>query len=109
MVIARGGRYDDLVRRCGAIENEAFGVGFSLAIDPIRELINELKTAVDSEADVLVAFSSRSSLESAMARQRHWHQRGRGAVMALRPLNTRTEAQKLANEKGGLELDWIDP
>ena len=109
VVIARGGRYDDLVRRCGAEDKEAFGAGFSLAIDPIRELINELSFAVETQADVLVAFSNRSSLESAMARQRHWHQLSRGAVMELRPLNTRTEAQTLAKEMGGLELDWIDP
>ena len=109
VVIARGGRYDDLVRRCGAAENEAFGAGFSLAIDPIRELINELNIAVETQADVLVAFSNRTSLESAMARQRHWHQQSRGAVMELRPLNTKTEAERLAKEMGGLELDWIDP
>ena len=58
VVIARGGRYDDLVRRCGATEDRAFGAGFSLAIDPIRELISDLDAAEQQQSDVLVAFST---------------------------------------------------
>ena len=96
VVIARGGRYDDLVRRCGATDDQAYGAGFSLAIDPIRELISDMDAAQQQQSDVLVAFSQTSSLESAMERQRNWHQQGRTAVMALEPLASRQSAEQLA-------------
>jgi ATP phosphoribosyltransferase regulatory subunit len=109
VVIARGGRYDDLVRRCGATDHHAYGAGFSLAIDPIRELISEFDTANQQQTDVLVAFSPATSLETAMEHQRGWHQQGRNAVMALEPLDSRETAEQLAKAKGGLQLDWVDP
>ena len=109
VVIARGGRYDDLVRRCGATHDRAFGAGFSLAIDPIRELISDLDAAEQEQSDVLVAFSTASNLESAMERQRGWHEQGRTAVMALEPLASKQEAEQQAKAQGGLQLDWVDP
>ena len=109
VVIARGGRYDDLVRRCGAVDSHAFGAGFSLAIDPIRELISEFSPPDHQPPDVLVAFSQTSSLESAMERQRGWHQQGRTAVMALEPFGAKDKAEQLAIAQGGLQLDWVDP
>ena len=109
VVIARGGRYDELVRRCGAAEHMGYGAGFSLAIDPIRELINDTNPKATQEADILVAFSTATRLETAMARQRSWHEQGRVAVMALEPLESKEMAQQLANEKGSVQLDWTDP
>ena len=108
VVIARGGRYDDLVRRCGAVEQEAFGAGFSLAIDPIRELLSDAETMVEAEVDVLVAFSQRSTLEAAMLRQRDWHDKGRAAVMCLKALGSQQQAEQLAQARGELQLDWVD-
>ena len=109
VVIARGGRYDDLVQRCGATDHKAYGAGFSLAIDPIRELISEFDTADQQQTDVLVAFSPATSLEAAMEHQRGWHQQGRTAVLALEPLDSREKAEQLAKAQGGLQLDWVDP
>jgi ATP phosphoribosyltransferase regulatory subunit len=109
VVIARGGRYDDLVQRCGATYDQAYGAGFSLAIDPIRELISEFDRAEQQQADVFVAFSTASSLESAMDRQRGWHQKGRTAVIALEPLESRETAEQLAKAQGDMQLDWVDP
>ena len=109
VVIARGGRYDNLVRRCGATDDKAFGAGFSLAIDPIRELISELDAHEQQQSDVLVAFSTASNLESAMERQRSWHQQGRTAVMALEALASKQEAEEQAKAQGDLQLDWVDP
>ena len=108
VVIARGGRYDDLVHRCGAPDDRAFGVGFSLAIDPIRELMLDVDADENQHADVLVAFSTASNLESAMDRQRGWHQQGRTAVMALQPLVSKEKAEHIAQVQGGLQLDWVD-
>lgn len=108
VVIARGGRYDALVRRCGAPESQAFGAGFSFAIDPIRELLSSQERSSDPEPNVLVAFSQRSSLEKGLAKQRHWHAQGRCAVLELHALENRQQAEELAQSQG-LQLDWIDP
>ena len=106
VVIARGGRYDDLVRRCGAPASQAFGAGFSFAIDPIRELLGGHATPAPLPT-VLVAFSSSSSLEEGLARQRHWHDQGRSAVLELHSIQARSEAETSAKERN-LQLDWID-
>ena len=106
VVIARGGRYDDLVRRCGAPAPQAFGAGFSFAIDPIRELMGG-NPAPAPLPTVLVAFSSSSRLEEGLARQRHWHSQGRSAVLELHPIQARSEAETSARDRN-LQLDWID-
>ena len=108
VVMARGGRYDDLVRRCGASADQAFGAGFSLAIDPIRELLSETEPAPAIAPKLLVAFSSQSTLETALARQREWHLQGRCAVIELHPFPDRAEAEAMAQHQGDLQLDWID-
>ena len=109
VVIARGGRYDDLVRRCGATGTDAAGVGFSLAIDPIRELLSESSTGKPDETAVLVAYSSGTGLEDALRRQLFWHQQGTRAVVELKPVQDRSQAETMARQRGGLQLDWITP
>ena len=106
VVIARGGRYDDLVSRCGAPAQLAYGAGFSFAIDPIRELLSGEGT-VSPLPTVLVAFSPSSKLEDGLARQRHWHQQGRSAVLELHPCSTRADAETTAQNQN-LQLDWLD-
>lgn len=109
VVIARGGRYDDLVRRCGAAGSDAAGVGFSLAIDPIRELLSESSTGQPAETGVLVAYSAGTGLEDALQRQLFWHQQGTRAVVELKPVADQSQAEVMARERGGLQLDWITP
>ena len=109
VVIARGGRYDDLVRRCGATGTDAAGVGFSLAIDPIRELLSESSPGQPDETAVLVAYSSGTGLEDALRRQLFWHQQGTRAVVELKPVQDRSQAEAMARQRGGLQLDWITP
>jgi ATP phosphoribosyltransferase regulatory subunit len=108
VVLARGGRYDELVQRCGAPQNQAFGAGFSLAIDPIRELLVEDESAQTEASDVLVAYSPNSNLETALDHQRQWHAEGRGAVLELQPIRSMDEAQALAQARGSMQLDWVD-
>ena len=108
VVIARGGRYDDLVYRCGARGKQAAGVGFSFAIDPIRELLNETPRHAQRDAIVLVAFSAESSLESALRHQSQWHQKGCRAFVELAPVANRQAAEEMARVRRADQLDWID-
>lgn len=109
VVIARGGRYDDLVKRCGASGPRAAGAGFSLAIDPIRELLDEEAASVTQGPTVFVAYSQRSSLEAALNRQQHWHQQGRRAFVSLESFAERCDAERHAEFEGAsIQLDWLD-
>ena len=103
--MAHGGRDDERGSRCGETDDRALGAGFSLAIDPIRELISDLDAAEQEQSDVLVVVSTASNLESAMERQRGWHEQGRTAVMALEPLASKQEAEQQA--KARVVCSWI--
>ena len=109
VVIARGGRYDDLVRRCGATGPRAAGAGFSLAIDPIRELLSEEAPPETQDPTIFVAYGTQSSLEAALLRQQHWHQQGRRALIGLDSFDQRSDAERHADTDGAsLQLDWLD-
>lgn len=108
VVIARGGRYDDLVRRCGGRGAEAAGLGFSFAIDPIRELLSDATEARNGDSTVLVAYSDQSRLETALKQQRRWHQDGQRALVELNPLKNRELAERMAEQMGAQRLDWIE-
>ena len=108
VVLARGGRYDELVQRCGAPQNQAFGAGFSLAIDPIRELLVDNDSAKANAMEVMVAYSTNSNLETALDQQRQWHASGRAAVIELQPIESIDAARSLAQARGDFQLDWVD-
>ena len=107
VVIARGGRYDGVVARCGAHPSQAGGAGFSFAIDDIRELLSRnIKPARDDSA-ILVAFSLNSSLEKAFQRQKSYHQEGKRAIVELSPCEDSTSAEKLLDQRGCSQLEWL--
>ncbi len=108
VVIARGGRYDDLMARCGAKGADAAGVGFSLAIDDIRELLTCEISSSDVAKSTLVAYGTQTSLENALVRQHHWHQQGQRAVIELEPCLDREQAISRLEERGCNQLDWLD-
>ncbi len=71
VVIARGGRYDELVEHCGAKGNLAAGLGFSFAIDKIRELLVEPKEQEENKSKVIITYSNDNSLQKALQRQNY--------------------------------------
>ncbi|MFL0757163.1 MAG: ATP phosphoribosyltransferase regulatory subunit [Prochlorococcus sp.] len=108
VVIARGGRYDELMARCGAKGADAAGVGFSLAIDDIRELLTSQINQSEEVDSTLVAYGSPATLESALQRQQHWHQQGQRALVELEACQDREEAISRLEERGCKTLDWLD-
>ncbi|AAP99980.1 MULTISPECIES: ATP phosphoribosyltransferase regulatory subunit [Prochlorococcus] len=106
-VIARGGRYDDLVNSfTTSIENET-GAGFSFSIDKIREL--KLKVEYDDKkvARTLIAFSKSKRYEDALEKQLEIHRKGSMAMVELKPCDTKKEAEFLVNKRGFDKLVWI--
>ncbi|GCE65416.1 ATP phosphoribosyltransferase regulatory subunit [cyanobiont of Ornithocercus magnificus] len=107
-VVARGGRYDGLVKRCGASGEDAAGVGFSLALDTIRELISSSpNTASGKSRRRLIAYASSVSLERALERQHHWHLRGEQAILELCPCADHNVAIRRQKDLDCCELDWL--
>ena len=107
VVIARGGRYDGLVERCGESEVNAGGVGFSFCLDDIRDLPGSSFENPTRESTVLVCWSDHSSLEKALLKQTSWHAQGQMAQCDLIPCCNREEAQQRLKTSGCNTIDWL--
>lgn len=106
-VIARGGRYDGLVQRCGECDDNAGGVGFSFCLDDIRDLPGSISECPSSETSILVCWHQKSSLEQALLKQTSWHAKGRVAQCDLQPCRNREEAELRLQRSGCDTVDWL--
>ncbi len=108
VVVARGGRYDHLVRQCGAKEEEAAGLGFSFSIEKLRELFNSANPKLDKPIRTLVVFGEKSSLEKALRRQNELHDLGHQATVELTQCNGRKDATELLALRNCNKLEWLN-
>ena len=107
VVIARGGRYDGLVERCGESEVNAGGVGFSFCLDDIRDLPGFISKDAQRQSSVLICWSDRSSLEKALLKQMSWHAQGQVAQCDLKPCGSLDEAEQRLKTSGCNTIDWL--
>ncbi len=107
VVIARGGRYDGLVERCGESEANAGGVGFSFCLDDIRDLPGSSSENPKRESTVLICWSDHSSLEKALLKQTSWHAQGQVAQCDLKSCSSREEAEQRLKTSGCNTIDWL--
>ena len=107
VVIARGGRYDGLVERCGESEANAGGVGFSFCLDDIRDLPGSSSENPKRESTVLICWSDHSSLEKALLKQTSWHAQGQVAQCDLKSSSNREEAEQRLKTSGCNTSDWL--
>lgn len=107
VVIARGGRYDGLVERCGESEVNAGGVGFSFCLDDIRDLPGSSSENPKRESTVLICWSDHSSLEKALLKQTSWHAQGQVAQCDLKSCSSREEAEQRLKTSGCNTIDWL--
>ena len=107
VVIARGGRYDGLVERCGESEVNAGGVGFSFCLDDIRDLPGSSSENPKRESTVLICWSDHSSLEKALLKQTSWHAQGQVAQCDLKSCSNREEAEQRLKTSGCNTIDWL--
>ena len=107
VVIARGGRYDGLVERCGESEANAAGVGFSFCLDDIRNLPGSSFENAKNESSVLICWSNDSCLEKALRKQTSWHAQGQVAQCDLRPCCNREEAEQRLKSSRCNTIDWL--
>ncbi len=108
IVIARGGRYDELVRKSDPNALDSAGLGFSYDIDKIRDLLSENRRSLNPKSITLIAYGEKSSVENALLEQRMLHSEGHIAIIELDQCSSKTEAQKRLNDHGYNKLVWLN-
>ena len=72
-MIAKGGRYDDLVKKFSSSDHNCFGIGFSISIDKVRELVTSRNEIKSINQKVLIAYKQSASLYKSLKRQKEFH------------------------------------
>ena len=87
-VVAKGGRYDELVQYFNQKEKNPNGLGFSISVDNLRRLIKEEK---NNEEKILIVFKNKKSLVKALSEQKRLHSLGIITILQMNPcFNTYT-------------------
>ena len=103
-VIAKGGRYDELVRYLSPNEKILNGIGFTISIDILRNLIREEKT---DNSKILLMFKDSYFLEKAMNEQKLLQKKGNIAVLHLNPCDDLAKANQIMKENNCSEILWV--
>ena len=109
VAIASGGRYDALVQRFSPDGAVASGVGFSFAVEAVRQLLeqaNQLPPRQDGQL-VLVAYSQPSQLHPALNLLEQLHQSGEPAELWPEPCANETKAKQIAAQRGVATVRWV--
>ena len=103
-VIAKGGRYDELVRFFSPNEKILNGIGFTISIDILRNLIK--KENIEKKK-ILLMFKDSYLLEKGMNEQKEQQKKGNIAVLHLNPCNDLTKANLIMKENNCTEILWV--
>ncbi|MDA9703830.1 ATP phosphoribosyltransferase regulatory subunit [Prochlorococcus sp. AH-736-L19] len=103
-VIAKGGRYDELVRFFSPNEKILNGIGFTISIDILRNLIQEEKT---DKKKILIMFKESFLLEKGMNEQKEQQKRGNIAVLHLNPCDDLAIANQIMKENNCTKILWV--
>ncbi|MBW3041936.1 ATP phosphoribosyltransferase regulatory subunit [Prochlorococcus marinus] len=108
VIIAKGGRYDDLVKKFSSSVHNSFGIGFSISIDKIRELVSSNEEIKGINEKVLIAYKQSESLYKALKQQKEWHKKGIISVISHEPLKTNDATNQLLKSNRCTKIEWID-
>ena len=103
-VIAKGGRYDELVRFFSPNEKTLNGIGFTISIDVLRNLIKDEK---NEKKKILLMFKDYYLLEKGMNEQKELQKSGIIAVLYLNPCNDLAKANQIMKENNCTEIVWV--
>ena len=103
-VIAKGGRYDELVRFFSPNEKILNGIGFTISIDVLRNLIKDEKK---EKKKILLMFKDSYLLEKGMNEQKELQKSGNIAVLHLNPCNDLAKANQIMQENNCTEIYWV--
>ena len=108
VIIAKGGRYDDLVKKFSSSDQNCFGIGFSISIDKIRELVSSKDEMKGNNEKVLIAYKQSESLYKALKQKKEWHNKGIISVISHEPLKTNDATNQLLKSNRCTKIEWID-
>ena len=103
-VIAKGGRYDELVRSFSPNEKIYNGIGFTISVDILRNLIKEEKT---DKKKILLMYKDSYLLEKGMNEQKAQQKKGNIAVLHLNPCDDLAKANQIMKENNCSEILWV--
>ena len=103
-IIAKGGRYDELVRYFNPNEKIINGIGFTISIDNLRELIVEKSQTTKK---VLLLFKDPYLLDKAINEQKALQKKGIITILYLNPCNENSKANILMKEHNCTEIQWV--
>ena len=103
-VIAKGGRYDELVRFFNPKEKIINGLGFTISIDNLRNLIaiNSIK-----KRKILLLFKDSFLLDKGIKKQKELQKKGIITILYLNTCNENSKAINLMKEHSCTEIQWI--
>ena len=103
-IIAKGGRYDELVRYFNPNEKIINGIGFTISIDNLRDLIVEKS---QPRKKVLLLFKDSYLLDKGINEQKALQKKGIITILYLNPCNENSKANILMKEHNCTEILWI--
>ena len=103
-IIAKGGRYDELVRFFNPKENVPNGLGFSISIDNLRKIIKEEDNI---NKKILLLYRKKEDLPIAIDEQKKLHEKGIITILEMNPCNDVSLSKKLMKENNCSEIKWI--
>ena len=104
-IIAKGGRYDELVRYFNKKEKVPTGLGFSISVDNLRKLIKEES---DSNKKVLILYDDKVNLAKAIKEQKKLHDLGIIAILEINPCKNPEKAKIIMDENNCNVIKWIN-
>ena len=103
-IIAKGGRYDELVRFFNPKENVPNGLGFSISIDNLRKVIKE-ENKINKK--ILLLYQKKEDLPLAIEEQKKLHERGIITILEINPCNNISTSKNLMMENNCSEIKWV--
>jgi len=103
-IIAKGGRYDELVRYFNPSEKFPTGLGFSISIDNLRKYIKEEDTL---NKKILLVFRDKKLLTKAIKTQSKLHDSGIVSILEINPVEEIVNVENMMNENGCTEIMWV--
>ncbi len=104
-IIAKGGRYDELVRYFNKKEKIPTGLGFSISVDNLRKLIKE---ETDTNKKILILYKDKKNLPKAFEEQKKLHNLGIITILEINPCKNPDRAKIIMEENNCNEILWIN-
>ena len=103
-VIAKGGRYDELVRYFNNKEKFPTGLGFSISVDNLRKLIKEES---EKNKKILLLYGNEKNLLKAINEQKRLHDQGIITILEINPCKNPELEKSIMDENNCNEVKWI--